>query len=132
MANVTVSHLVIGDAIKARRKERGFTLKELGEIVGLTHAALSKIENGKSEPSKQTLISLAKGLNDNFGELWLDEHIAGKDAPKSKKELAEEMSVSELISLKFGGKQTRRSRKEAEMLAKLLDAEVERIKREGW
>lgn len=122
----------LGEKIREIRKRRGFTLKELGELVGVEHSSISRIENGKTEPANKTLIALAKALNDNFGEAWLDEHLKGNEPPLSKKEVAEEMSASELISLKFGGKTTRRSRKEAEMLAKLLDAEVERIKREGF
>lgn len=124
--------IVIGEKIQAVRKRRGFTLQELGDLVGLTHASISRIENGKTEPRDVTLIALAKALGNNFGESWLDEHLAGNDAPKSKKEVAQEMSASELISLKFPGKASKQSRAQAELLAKMLDAEVERIKREGW
>jgi hypothetical protein len=78
-----------------------------------------------------TLIDLAEALGSNFGLAWLDEHLTGKELP-SKKEIVQDMSVKEFISLKFGAKNVRRSRKELEMLTDLLDAEVERIRREGF
>lgn len=105
---------------------------ELAELVEIKQASLSAIENGKSEPMQKTLIGLAKALDDNFGEPWLDEHLAGNDAPKSRREIAEEMSATEWLSLKFPGRPTKQTKAQAEALAKLLDAEVERIKREGF
>lgn len=124
--------MLLGEKIRAARKRRGFTLKELGDLVGTTHSALSQVENGKSEPMQKTLIALAKALDDNFGEIWLDEHLQGNEAPRSKKEFAEEMTASEWLSLKFPGRPDKQTKAQAEALARLLDAEVERIKREGY
>lgn len=106
---------------------------DLAELVNITQASLSKIELGKVEPLRKTLIAIAKALDDDFGIDWVREEMADSGpSPPSKKEIAENMSVKEFISLKFGGKETRRSKAELEMLTKLLDAEVERIKKEGW
>lgn len=124
--------IVLGEIIKSARKKRGFSQVELAEIVGVTQPSLSKIEKGDAEPMRKTLIALAKALGTNFGETWLDEHLNGNDAPKSKKEIGREMTASELVSYKFPGGMSRHSTEKAAMLAKLLDAEVERIKREGW
>jgi transcriptional regulator with XRE-family HTH domain len=121
---------VFGERIKIARKRKGLTLKELGDRVGLTHSALSKIENDKNDVSRKTLIRLAVELNDNFGQEWLDEEIAKGEAAPSKKEIVEDMTVREFVSLKFGGKKTRRSQEEINMLSKLLDAEIQRIKEE--
>lgn len=117
----------LGSKIKVARNKKGFTLKELGEIIGITHSALSQIENDKTDPSKKTLIALANALNDNFGESWLDEYLNGHETPQSKKEIVKDMTVKEFVSLKFGGKPTRRSKAELEMLTKLLEAEIERL-----
>lgn len=122
----------IGEYIKKSRKTKGLTLVQLGAAVDVSNSALSQIENNKTEPSRKTLIALAKALGDNFGLEWLDEHLSGVEAPPSKREIVEKMSAREFLSIKFGGGQGRRSKAEAEMLAKLLDAELERMKNEGW
>ena len=106
-------------------------MKQLGEIIGLSHASLSSLENGKTLPMRKTKIALAIALGDNFGEDWLDEHINSTDpAPPTPKEIADNMSVKDFVSLKFGGKSGRRSRAEIDALTTLLDAEIERIKKE--
>ena len=108
--------------MREARKSRGFTLKELAEKIGVTQPTLSRIENGQSE-AKNTLIALAKTLESDFGEAWLSEHVttAGQRA-QSKKEILEETSVQELVSLKFGGA----TNETARTLAKLLDEEIEK------
>lgn len=123
---------MLGEKIKKARKAKKLTLVELGKLIGLTHAALSQIENEVAKPSRRTLISLAKELNTNFGDETLDEYLKADDTGKSKKEIADEMTVTEFVSLKFGGKSTRRSKQEIEMLTALLDAEIERIERDGF
>lgn len=121
---------VLGERIKKARKNKGFTLQELGDRVGLTHSALSKIENNKNEAAKKTLIALARELGDNFGETWLNEHLTGNDSAPSKREIVADMTVREFVSLKFGGKHYQRSRVEIDVLTKLLDAEIEKMKYE--
>lgn len=102
-------------------------------MINISQAALSKIELGKTEPMRKTLIAIGRALGDDFGLDWVREGMAESGpSPPTKKELAEEMTVREFISLKFGGAEVRRSRQELDMLTKLLDAEVERIKREGF
>jgi len=107
-------------------------LKQLGKMIGRSHASLSQIENAVHVPERATLIALAKALESNFGELWLDEFLEGNQGAPSKEEIVEDMSVREFVTLKFGGKEVRRTRKEVDALVTLLDAEVERIKREGF
>lgn len=118
----------IGVKIREVRKAKGFTLVELGKLIDVSNAALSQIETGKTEPSRKTLIALGKALNSNFGLDWLDEHLEGSSPAPSKREIAKEMTATELVALKFGGGET--SSSEARMLAKLLDealAKEERI-----
>lgn len=119
--------------MKAARKRRGLTQKDLAAIIGVKQASLSQIESDKVTPLRKTLIAIGRALGDDFGLDWVREGMTESGpSPPTKKELAEEMSVREFISLKFGGKEIRRSREELDMLTKLLDAEVERIKREGF
>ena len=51
------------NTIKALRKEHGLTQTELGKVVGFTHVAVVKWENGQREPDFSTLMKLA----DYFG-----------------------------------------------------------------
>jgi transcriptional regulator with XRE-family HTH domain len=56
----------VGQRIKAARKAKGLTLTQLGELIGITNQALSAIERGKARPSRQTLKSLSRVLNENL------------------------------------------------------------------
>lgn len=124
---------MLGERIKNARKKRGLTQVELAKMAGIEQASLSRIEREVGEPLRKTLIAIGRALGDDFGLDWVREGMTESGpSPPTKKELAEEMSVREFISLKFGGKEIRRSREELDMLTKLLDAEVERIKREGF
>lgn len=49
----------IGKKIVARREELGMTATELAIYVGITSAALSRIENGQSEAKVTTLMKIA-------------------------------------------------------------------------
>jgi transcriptional regulator with XRE-family HTH domain len=118
--------MTLGEKIREARLRKGFTLKELGAIVGVSHSALSQIENNKNDVSKKNLIALAKALGDNFGEAWLDEHLKNGEGQPSKKEIVQNMSIKEFVSLKFEGKRLRRSKAEIEMLTRLLEANLER------
>lgn len=51
------------DAVKSLRKEMGLTQTELAEIVGFTHVAVVKWENGQREPDFSTLMKLASYFN---------------------------------------------------------------------
>lgn len=121
----------IGETVKAVRKKRKFTMSELADVAGLTQSTVSRIESEQIDPTRKTLIALARALNDDLGQDWLRGFLMGGESPKSKKEIAEEMTASELIGYKFGGGSGRRTSKEAEMLAKLLDAEIERMEKQG-
>lgn len=57
--------------IRNARLSAHLSLEMLGRLIGISNQALSAIERGKANPSKQTLISLAKTLRNDFGESWL-------------------------------------------------------------
>lgn len=59
----------IGERVKAVRKELGLTLDKFGEKLGITKSALSMLENGKNNPSDQTIILICREFNVN--EEWL-------------------------------------------------------------
>lgn len=52
----------LGSTIKTYRRNKKITLKELAEKVGITASFLSDIENGKKQPSVETLSKLAEAF----------------------------------------------------------------------
>jgi len=53
---------MIGQKIKEKRLEQGLSLRDLGELTGLTASFLSQIENGQTEPSISSLQKIATAL----------------------------------------------------------------------
>ena len=50
----------LGEALKARRTAAGFTQEYVAEALGVSRQAVSKWENGASEPSTANLMALSK------------------------------------------------------------------------
>lgn len=51
-----------GEVIKAAREALNMTQKELGELAGLDHTAISRIERGVYDPPARTVKSLTDAL----------------------------------------------------------------------
>jgi DNA-binding XRE family transcriptional regulator len=68
---------VIGEAIKQARKERHMTQEELGRLVGVKKAQISKIENSLTDARFETIIRVFKALNAkiNFNIELLDQKM---------------------------------------------------------
>lgn len=54
---------LIGQTIKQIRKERNLTQEQLGAIVGVKKAQISKIENSLNDARFETIIKVFKALN---------------------------------------------------------------------
>ena len=54
---------LLGDAIKQARKDRNLTQEELGKLVGVKKAQISKIENSLTDARFETIIKVFKALN---------------------------------------------------------------------
>ena len=54
---------LLGSAIKQARKERNLTQQQLGELVGVKKAQISKIENSLTDARFETIIKVFKALN---------------------------------------------------------------------
>lgn len=65
----------IGNFIYELRREKGYTQKELGEILGVTNKAVSKWETGAAIPRMETLQRLAQLLGCTQEELFLGHRI---------------------------------------------------------
>lgn len=54
---------LIGQAIKEIRLERNLTQEQLGELVGVKKAQISKIENSLTDARFETILKVFKALN---------------------------------------------------------------------
>jgi len=54
---------VLGNTIKQIRLKRNLTQEQLGELVGVQRAQISKLENGANSATITTLIRVFKALN---------------------------------------------------------------------
>ena len=89
----------LGEALKAHRTEKQMTQEFVAETLGVSRQAVSKWENGTSDPSTSNLCALAKLYGIPVEEL-LHETQEEKSEDRSKKETAERLSL--LIPSKSG------------------------------
>jgi len=54
---------LLGEAIKSARKERNLTQTQLGELVGVKKAQISKIENNLTDARFETILKVFRALN---------------------------------------------------------------------
>ena len=54
---------LLGEAIKHARKERNLTQEELGKLVGVKKAQISKIENSVTNARFETILKVFRALN---------------------------------------------------------------------
>ena len=69
---------LLGQAIKQARKDRHLTQAQLGELVGVQKAQISKIENSVKNARFETILKVfeALGAKVNFSVELNDEHLA--------------------------------------------------------
>jgi SOS-response transcriptional repressor LexA len=89
----------IGPQIRAARREKDLTLVQLSELIGISNQALSDIERGKKNPSKQTLMNLSRELSNGFGIEWL-ELLRGRRSVEVEHSLKKHWTRNEKQNLK--------------------------------
>lgn len=67
---------IIGDLIRKVRKERNMTQSELGELVGVQKAQISKLENNTKNVSIGTFLTVFEALN---AKIWLRVELLDKE-----------------------------------------------------
>ena len=67
---------LIGDAIKKARQERHLTQEQLGELVGVKKAQISKIENSTTDARFSTILKVFKVLG---ASVKFNVHLNDKD-----------------------------------------------------
>ena len=86
--------------IKNARKQKGYTLKELGDRAGITYAQLSRIENGVSGLSLFSLIRIFYAFDYSFTSLF-SENIIDSKSPLPSIYLEEKQESYQYPVLKF-------------------------------
>jgi len=68
---------ILGEAIKQARKERNLTQDELGKLIGVKKAQISKLENSLTDARFETILKVFRALNVkiNFNIELLDQKV---------------------------------------------------------
>jgi len=62
MSAIRKHRRLLGEAIRAARKEAGFSQEKLAEKADLSTVFISRIERGVESPSVDSLVKIARGL----------------------------------------------------------------------
>ena len=73
-----MTHLSIGERIRALRTEQGLTQKQLGERCGMSDAEIRKFESDRGSPTVRSLQRIANALGSSVAFL-VDEHGASRE-----------------------------------------------------
>lgn len=76
----------IADKIRQIRKNKGLTLAQLGEKVGLSKGLLSRIENNQTSPPIATLANISQGLGVPISIFFEDEGENQKEYAVTRKD----------------------------------------------
>ncbi|CAM3925069.1 MULTISPECIES: helix-turn-helix domain-containing protein [Flavobacterium] len=89
----------IGDKIKAVREAKNLSQKEISNMVQMDQSQYSKIENGKTDPTTNTLEKIAKALGIELSELFISDKIF-KDINSADKTIMEKIRLIEMLDEK--------------------------------
>lgn len=93
MPSGSVELSTLGHRIRHRRVTRGYTLDELGALVGVAGSQLSLIENGKREPKLSLLQAVAEATDTDLADLLSPEPPSRRAALELELEKAQASTV---------------------------------------
>lgn len=73
LADKSIADTQVGSKLRYTRRLRGLTLKEVADAAECSESLLSKIENGRADPSLKTLRKLVSALGLTIGQLFAQE-----------------------------------------------------------
>lgn len=85
----------IGEKIRLRRMERGWSMQELAERMGYANkSTVARIESGKIDPPQSKVIKFAAALDTSVADLmgWLEDQEQ-KEKPVKEDELSENIKM---------------------------------------
>ena len=68
--------MTFGQVLKEARKQHGLTLKEVGDMAGVSKVTISGIENGKWSPSLRTAMKISNHLGFSLDQIAKHQAIA--------------------------------------------------------
>lgn len=71
----------MANRIRELRKQRGITMKQLGEVVDLAESTISQYETGKRQPDNETLLKISEYFGVTVGYLLGYETLASRGLP---------------------------------------------------
>lgn len=71
-----IDYVLLGNRLKEKREEQGFTQEQLGEASELSSVHISLVENAKRKPSLQSLLQICNAL-----QITMDELLVGNQHP---------------------------------------------------
>lgn len=74
-----------GERLKGLREDQGWTLSEMAERCGLTRMAIHRIERGRSVPSWDTAVKLARLFGVSLDSFESDGVPSAEPAPRKRK-----------------------------------------------
>jgi transcriptional regulator with XRE-family HTH domain len=89
----------IGEKIKTVREAKNLSQKEISNMVQMDQSQYSKIENGKTDPTTNTLEKIAKALGIELSELFISDKIF-KDINSADKTIMEKIRLIEMLDEK--------------------------------
>jgi transcriptional regulator with XRE-family HTH domain len=69
MVAISKHRRLLGEAVRAKRKEAGFSQEKLAEQADLSTVFISRIERGVESPTMDNLVKIAKALNVRVADL---------------------------------------------------------------
>ena len=90
--------LVIGDTLKALRQQKKLSQGDIEKRTGLLRCDISRVENGHTVPSVNTLGKMARALEIPMYRLFTDDaHVQKPDISFSKGETAHNKKIDALV-----------------------------------
>ncbi len=103
----------LGDLVKAKRIQKGYTKRELALLIGMSHTEIHRIETGeRKEPSWKVLMGIGKELDIPKGEILA---AAGY----------EDFDITPSITTIFPGIKTKKQEETLKKIADLLSINPE-------
>lgn len=99
MVPSTVELSMLGHRIRHQRVTHGFTLDELGALVGVAGSQLSLIENGKREPKLSVLHAIANATHTDVSDLLSPEAPNPRAALELELDRAQQSSVFQRLGI---------------------------------
>ncbi|QNU66759.1 helix-turn-helix transcriptional regulator [Ruminiclostridium herbifermentans] len=91
----------LGDRIREQRIKKGFTQKQLAELIGAKHNSISDWENNKSKPDSNTIRLLMKALEVDANSLlgYDDKESIKSEAAKLADNILNNPKITKMLSL---------------------------------